>query len=454
MQRRLILSFVGVVIIGLLIAGLGTFLQAGLDRSEHSQEKLLNTARSTTAFLSESLLDRRPISREKIRALTETARINEYGIVVFNPNNNQKTVISELPSGVNENELDFKSLTERGYLSGTQDGKVWVAAIADKNLENGAIAAVVLSDDLDDPLGEADRWFLLAAIFAIFLAVIVAIWLGKRFSKPIVDAAQTARSLASGDLSARLPELPPGATEETTDLVRAINSMAESMERARGVERQFLLSVSHDLRTPMTSIQGYAEAIIDGATNDPKHAGEVILAESRRLDRLVSDLLELARLDARHFKLLIRRIDLSDAAKKSAEGLRISASNLGIDLVVSSSSHPLHIDGDIDRVGQVIGNLLENAIRYADSKVVLAVRESESLVELSVADDGPGIEKEDLPHVFERLYVSRHQPEERESGSGLGLAIVKELVTAMEGGVEIISTPGSGTTIKVTCPKK
>ena len=204
----------------------------------------------------------------------------------------------------------------------------------------------------------------------------------------------------------------------------------------------------------MTSIQGYAEAIIDGATNDPKHAGEVILAESRRLDRLVSDLLELARLDARHFKLLIRRIDLSDAAKKSAEGLRISASNLGIDLVVSSSSHPLHIDGDIDRVGQVIGNLLENAIRYADSKVVLAVRESESLVELSVADDGPGIEKEDLPHVFERLYVSRHQPEERESGSGLGLAIVKELVTAMKGGVEIISTPGSGTTIKVTFPKK
>ncbi|MEC9034884.1 MAG: sensor histidine kinase, partial [Actinomycetota bacterium] len=79
---------------------------------------------------------------------------------------------------------------------------------------------------------------------------------------------------------------------------------------------------------------------------------------------------------------------------------------------------------------------------------------SESLVELSVADDGPGIEKEDLPHVFERLYVSRHQPEERESGSGLGLAIVKELVTAMEGGVEIISTPGSGTTIKVTFPKK
>ena len=111
MQRRLVLSFVGVVIIGLLIAGLGTFFQAGLDRSAHSQERLLNTARSTTAFLSESLLDRRPISREKIRALTETARINEYGIIVFNPNTDQKTVISDLPSGVSENKLDLNSKT-------------------------------------------------------------------------------------------------------------------------------------------------------------------------------------------------------------------------------------------------------------------------------------------------------------------------------------------------------
>lgn len=454
MQKRLILSFVGVVIIGLLIAGLGTFLQAGLDRSQHTQEKLINTARSTTAFLSESLADRRPLSKERIRTITEVSKVNEYGIVIFNPATSQQTVLSDLPSGVQPEELDFKVLEERGYLSGTKDGRVWVAATAEERLNNGAIATVVLSDDLDDVLGEADRWFLVAAIFAVCLAAIVATWLGKRFSRPVVEAAKTARSLASGDLTARLPELPQGSSEETADLVLAINSMAESMERARGVERQFLLSVSHDLRTPMTSIQGYAEAIIDGATDDPQHAGEVILAESRRLDRLVSDLLELARLDAQHFTLMVSEIDLAAEAKKLADGLRLSASKMGVDLVVASPPNPLFMNGDPDRIGQVIGNLLENAIRYADKKIVLSVRSVDDNIELSVTDDGSGISEEDLPHVFERLYVSRHQPLERESGSGLGLAIVKELVTAMNGDVQIFSTIGSGTTIKVIFPKK
>ena len=124
-----------------------------------------------------------------------------------------------------------------------------------------------------------------------------------------------------------------------------------------------------------------------------------------------------------------------------------------VDLVVASPPEPLLIEGDPDRIGQVISNLLENAIRYANTKIVLNVRSLDDGIELSVTDDGPGISTEDLPHVFERLYVSRHQPLERESGSGLGLAIVKELVTAMGGEAQIFSTLGSGTTIKVIFPK-
>ena len=145
--------------------------------------------------------------------------------------------------------------------------------------------------------------------------------------------------------------------------------------------------------------------------------------------------------------------DRIDIAKKSADSLRLSASKMNVDLVVASPPEPLLIEGDPDRVGQVIGNLLENAIRYATTKIVLNVRSLDDGIELSVTDDGPGISTEDLPHVFERLYVSRHQPLERESGSGLGLAIVKELVTAMGGEAQIFSTLGSGTTIKVIFPK-
>ena len=196
MQKRLVLSFVGVVVIGLLIAGLGTFLQAGLDRSQHTQKELIDTARSTTAFLSDSLGDRRPLSRERVKTITEISKVNEYGIIIFNPASRQQTILSDLPTGVEPKELDFEVLAERGYLSGTKDGRVWVAALAEEKLDNGAYAVVVLSDEFDDVLGDADRWFLFAAIFAVCLAAIVAAWLGKRFSRPVIDAARTARSLA------------------------------------------------------------------------------------------------------------------------------------------------------------------------------------------------------------------------------------------------------------------
>ena len=133
--------------------------------------------------------------------------------------------------------------------------------------------------------------------------------------------------------------------------------------------------------------------------------------------------MELARLDAQHFTLVLSQVDLIDIARKSADGLRLSASKMKVDLVLASPPEPLLIEGDPDRIGQVISNLLENAIRYANTKIVLNVRSLDDGIELSVTDDGPGISTEDLPHVFERLYVSRHQPLERESGSGLGLAL-------------------------------
>ena len=136
MQKRLILSFVGVVVVGLLIAGLGTFLQAGLDRSQHTQKELIDTARSTTAFLSDSLGDRRPLSRERVKTITEISKVNEYGIIIFNPASRQQTILSDLPTGVEAKELDFEVLTERGYLSGTKDGRVWVAALAEEKLDN------------------------------------------------------------------------------------------------------------------------------------------------------------------------------------------------------------------------------------------------------------------------------------------------------------------------------
>ncbi|NNE72155.1 MAG: HAMP domain-containing histidine kinase [Acidimicrobiales bacterium] len=237
----------------------------------------------------------------------------------------------------------------------------------------------------------------------------------------------------------------PDATDEGADLARSVNTMVDSLERSQGLERQFLLSVSHDLRTPMTSIQGYAEALTDGAIADPQKAGQVILSESKRLDRLVRDLLDLARLDANKFSLTIGRYDLGQIAEDAVAGFQRDASAEDLSVTLRAGGGPLPVNVDADRLGQVLANLIENAMRYASSTVRVEVGVASDpatgtrAARATVIDDGPGIAAEDLPHVFDRLYQSKYQPQNKEAGTGVGLAIAHELVTAMGGSLRAVA---------------
>ena len=235
--------------------------------------------------------------------------------------------------------------------------------------------------------------------------------------------------------------------------------MAAELGRHRMLERAFLMSISHDLRTPLTSIRGYAEAVAEGTADDEesrRRAATVIEAEARRLERLVADLLELARLDAREFSLHPGPVDVVEVARHAALALAPAAREAGLRLVVAGDAGPLMATADPERLAQVVANLVENAIKYAGATVEVAVRPApagggavEIGPEISVVDDGPGIDPEDLPRVFERLYTSRRQPG-RKVGTGLGLAIVRELVSAMGGEVSVAATAEGGTRFVVT----
>ena len=227
--------------------------------------------------------------------------------------------------------------------------------------------------------------------------------------------------------------------------------MASSLERSKGLEQQFLLSISHDLRTPLTSIQGYAEAITDGATSDPAWAAGVIATEARRLDRLVGDLLDLAKLQARSFRLEMRPVDLAGITTATVDGFRPDAQAAGVTLALRAPA-ALVVNGDGDRLAQVVANLVENALKFARAVVTVTVTADGGSALLLVDDDGRGIAPDDLPHVFERLYVTRHEPARRESGSGLGLAITRELVEAMGGEVAAQVAPGGGARMVVRLP--
>jgi signal transduction histidine kinase len=278
---------------------------------------------------------------------------------------------------------------------------------------------------------------LIAAGLGVVLAAITAALLARRLAAPLTRLAAAARQLASGSD----PEpLPVERTAELAAVSTAFNDMAAQLGVAREAERAVLLSVSHELRTPLTAIRGYAEGIEDG-TVEPVGAAGVVGREAERLERLVNDLLALARLEQGVLGVRAETLDLRDAATQTEARLAPLARERGVSLEVAAPE-PSLVVGDPDRVVQVLSNLVQNAVRVTPEggSVTIAVRGPEAVV----ADTGPGIPAEDLPHAFERFHLHRRSGLGSPDGSGLGLAIVQQLTEAMGGTVGVESRPGEG----------
>ena len=233
--------------------------------------------------------------------------------------------------------------------------------------------------------------------------------------------------------------------DELAELSRAFNAMSGELASARDTERRFLLSVSHELKTPLTAIRGYAEGLSDGAVA-PDEAATVIGGEARRLERLVRDLLDLGRLERREFSIAPCPIDLGDVADRARERFAPRAHELGVALD-ADVAEAAPVSADPDRVLQAVSNLVENALRVTPQGGAVVVRARPGLLE--VTDTGPGLGAEDLPHAFDRFYLYDRYRSGRPVGSGLGLALVKELTEAMGGSVAVASAPGAGATFAI-----
>jgi two-component system sensor histidine kinase BaeS len=296
------------------------------------------------------------------------------------------------------------------------------------------------------------RVMLVAFLIAVLLAAIAARLLAGRLASRGARLADAARKIAGGDVTARAGL---DGTDEVAQIARAFDEMADRLEATQASEREFLLSVGHDLRTPLTTIGGYAEALEEGGLDEASLArvGGVVSNETRRLRRLIEDLMMLARLDANEFTLRSEDVDVGAHLRGVAEAFHSRAEADGLRFFVrAEETGTMRVDPD--RLAQIAGNLIENALRYTPEAGVVEFRVSPTSegVALEVADSGPGIEPEDLPHVFERFFVSHRYRGVRPEGSGLGLSIVHRLVTAMGGTVDVTSGSG-GTTFKVEIPR-
>jgi signal transduction histidine kinase len=283
---------------------------------------------------------------------------------------------------------------------------------------------------------------LIAALAGAVLAALAALGLARRIARPIHRVAEASRSLARGAHPEPVPV--EGATELAT-LARAFNDLAEQLARAQEAERSFLLSVSHELKTPLTAIRGYAEALAEGAV-EPQEAAVTVAAEALRLERLVRDLLDLARMNRTDFSVHPSDIDLAEVADDAVRRYQQQAAGFGVDLSAESAG-PAPAVADADRMLQVVSNLVENALRLAPPGGSVRVVSEPGV--LRVEDTGPGLEEEERARAFERFFLHERYGRERPVGTGLGLAIVKELTEAMGGTVEVSSEPGRLTTFTV-----
>jgi two-component system sensor histidine kinase BaeS len=409
--------------------------------------------------------DRRLATARACRLVAATMRISDGSLVVLDANGDvepglggllgetcdEVAEIPELPRDLGTQDLDADLLLDGGTQSGVDDDTAYVALPLNRIEER--LPVLVLTQAVESkPLGQAGGWFFVTGAIALVVAAGVAALLARRMTRPIAAMQTTAGEIAAGNLSARVP-LDKMPDDELGSLARSIDTMADELETAQGHERAFLLSISHDLRTPLTSIKGYAEAMADGvieSSPDRARAATVIASEARRLERLVADLLDLARLDAREFSLDAQRIDARDVVTATVEGFAPAAQDWGVvlDLVPGDA---VGVDADPERLAQIVANLVENALKYATSTVAVELGRQDTHVELHVDDDGPGVPAADRERVFERLYTARGTPSRR-VGTGIGLAVVHELAAAMGGSARCEPLDSGGTRFVVRLP--
>ena len=320
---------------------------------------------------------------------------------------------------------------------------------------NGRGFALVGSADIGAATQKSlQRRVLLALAIGLVAAVIGGLLIARLVTRPLRRTADTARAMGAGSRQTRAPVAGPS---EVADVATAVNELADALQHSESRQREFLTSVSHELRTPLAAISGQAEALSDGIVPDGEvvQVGRTIRAESARLERLVSDLLDLARLGADSFRLELAPCDLGALVRDMALVWRVRCDQRGVPLVVDAAPDvPIVVVTDARRLRQVLDGLAENAFRLLTpgAPLVLALAGRPGGVVLEVRDGGPGLAPEDYPVAFQQGVLHERYRGRRPGGAGLGLALAHSLVTRLGGTISAGPAPEGGARMRIELP--
>lgn len=464
---RLAASFLIVVFVTLLAAALALFARLGGYRDDLT----VSTLRSVAAPIYYNLTLFRPAAagggagagrrlQADLATYLELQR-TESGIIVL-PLDALGQVIEDeaIPAGQFDEPFrvppmpqagpNFAELPEGVYVTSTGERLLYVTVPTPRlvRTQPAGIYALVVA------LPEAERrdvWqdlaprLLFAALVGLSAAVVTVVVLWASLFRTLGKVTGGIRAVAAGDYTERVPE--SGPTELRT-LAGDVNRMADSVQGSQRTLREFLANVSHELKTPLTSIRGFSQAMLDGTIDTPDErvrAARVIDAESARVLRLVGELLDLSRIESGQQRMALAPVRVQELLSHIGELFAMRAEESGVAFTVLDPPAGATVLADFDRIEQVLGNLIDNAFRHTPrGRIEVGMREGDAgLVELYVADDGEGISEADLPHVFDRFYRSA-LGEPQMPGAGLGLAISREIVRAHGGAIRVVSLPGGG----------
>jgi signal transduction histidine kinase len=393
--------------------------------------------------------------------LEQTGQTSDVRIVIFNKK--RQVVADSLATQPGSIGMPLLPRLRVSSVLRDQNGQFWLYIIQHLNNGQWLLVAVprpavplitVLSDELMVPI-------LGAALVALIISLFVAFWLARWIGNPIQHVVIASRNMPSPQ---GVP-IEPHGPQEVQELAIAFNDMNSRVLVSQKSQRDFVANVSHELKTPLTSVQGFSQAILDGTADTPeaqKQAAQVIYDEAGRMHRMVLDLLDLARLDAGTLDLRRTPVDLPALLRNIAEKFTPQAQAAGVSIEVDTPALP-PVTGDGDRLAQVFTNLVDNALKHTPAGGRISLRAcltgstaapgAGSEVQVEVADTGVGIPPEALPHIFERFYqADRSRPGGEKHGTGLGLAIVKEIVAAHSGKIDVRSLLNTGSTFTVSLP--
>jgi signal transduction histidine kinase len=335
--------------------------------------------------------------------------------------------------------FEFTSRNDRRFLAVTEPVRVSTTPV-------GAIIVAKQKTDIAERVRELVKRVAIAGTLGLLVAGLLGWYLSRRIVRPVLALSEAADKVAAGNYAVEIAERGPG---EIGQLADRFEDMAARLAEAEVRDRNFLMSVSHELRTPLTAIRGHVSAMLEGVVEDPEQRTlslEVIEGECRRLERLVGDILDLAKLEAHRFTVRREEVDMERLVEQAYETFSDEARRRSIDYSVDVRDCPV-IVSDGDRVLQIVDNLLSNAFRATPDggRITLELARSNAHVHVAVEDTGPGIPPEKRERVF-RAFVSEA------GGTGLGLTIAKELSSALGGSIDLDSEVGRGSRFRLTLP--